>query len=208
MVEWVQQAMARGYDYLRFVTPNAFAYGATSDRGPNLAALEHLLREMATLVGRERVYFGTFPSEVSPETVTPEAVALVRRYCSNTHLLFGAQTGSPRLLRSLRRPHTLQDVHRAASIILEGGFTPIVDLIFGLPGETAEDLDATVALMVDLTGQGAIIHAHTFMPLAGTPLAGAPPGHVEPSLYPLLDRLASQGQLRGQWRRQQEIAAG
>jgi B12-binding domain/radical SAM domain protein len=206
-VRWVREAMAQGYDYLRFVTPNAFAYGASRRDAPNLAALEHLLRGMACLVGRERVYFGTFPSEVSPETVTPEAVALVRRYCGNRHILFGAQTGSVHMLQALRRPHTLDDVEQAADTILDAGLTPIVDLIFGLPGERAEDQQATVSLMTDLADKGAVIHAHTFMPLPGTPLAKAAPGRVDPSLYPLLDRLASQGQLKGQWRRQQEIAA-
>ena len=111
VVYWVRQAMERGYDYLRFVTPNAFAYQSPDNgRTVNLDAIEHLLREMAALVGKERVYFGTFPSEVGPETVTPEAVALVRRYCGNDNLIFGAQTGSDRLLRALRRNHTVADV--------------------------------------------------------------------------------------------------
>jgi B12-binding domain/radical SAM domain protein len=199
--------MERGYSYLRFVTPNAFAYQSEDNgRTANLDALEHLLREMAALVGRERVYFGTFPSEVGPETVTPEAVALVRRYCGNDNLLFGAQTGSDRILRLLRRRHTVSDVYRAAEIITAGGLTPMVDIIFGLPGEKEDDLAATVKLMEDLAAMGAVIHTHTFMPLPGTPLENAPPGRVDPALHPLLDRLASQGHQIGQWRKQEEIA--
>jgi B12-binding domain/radical SAM domain protein len=207
VVHWVEAAMAHGYDYVRFVTPNAFAYATEPGESPNLEALDALLCHMNRLVGRKRLFFGTFPSEVSPESVTPEAVALVRRYCGNRHLLFGAQSGSPRILQTLRRGHTVADIHRAARIILEGGMTPIIDLIFGLPDETPEDLKATVHLMTTLAEMGAVIHAHTFMPLPGTPLAGAPPGQVDPQLHRLLDRLASEGQLWGQWRRQQEIAA-
>ncbi len=207
VVHWVQKAMARGYDYLRFVTPNAFAYQSPDNgRTINLGAIEHLLREMAALVGRERVYFGTFPSEVGPETVTPEAVALVRRYCGNDNLIFGAQTGSDRLLRLLRRRHTVADVYHAAEIIVAGGLTPVVDVIFGLPGEEPEDVTATVRLMEDLAAIGAVLHTHTFMPLPGTPLEDAPPGRVDPALHPLLDRLASQGHQIGQWRKQEEIA--
>jgi B12-binding domain/radical SAM domain protein len=207
IVTWVQRAMERGYDYLRFVTPNAFAFQSKDNgRMVNLNAIEHLLREMAALVGRERVYFGTFPSEVGPETVTPEAVALVRRYCGNDNLIFGAQTGSDRLLRDLRRNHTVADVHRAAEIIVAGGLTPIVDLIFGLPGEEPEDVKATLQLMEDLVAMGAVLHTHTFMPLPGTPLENAPPGRVDPALYPLLDRLASQGHQIGQWRKQETLA--
>jgi B12-binding domain/radical SAM domain protein len=207
IVHWVARAMERGYSYARFVTPNAFAY-QSEDNGHtvNLDAIEHLLREMATLLGKERVYFGSFPSEVGPETVTPEAVALVQRYCGNDNLIFGAQTGSERLLRSLRRNHTVADVYHATEVIVAGGLTPVVDVIFGLPGEGAEDVAATLRMMEVLVEMGAVLHTHTFMPLPGTPLENAPPGRVDPALHPLLDRLASQGHQIGQWRKQEEIA--
>ena len=207
VVFWVRRAMEQGYDYLRFVTPNAFAYQSPDNgRTVNLDAIGHLLREMAALVGKERVYFGTFPSEVGPETVTPEAVALVRSYCGNDNLLVGAQTGSERLLQALHRRHSVADVQRAVEVIGAGGLTPFVDVIFGLPGEDAGDLADTVRLMEDLAEMGAVLHTHTFMPLPGTPLENAPPGRVDPDLHPLLDRLASQGHQIGQWRRQEEIA--
>lgn len=207
VVYWVQQAMEHGYSYLRFVTPNAFAYQSPDGgRTVNLDAIERLLREMAALVGKEQVYFGTFPSEVRPETVTSEAVELVRRYCGNDNLLFGAQTGSDRLLRTLHRGHTVADVHRSAKVITAAGLTPIVDMIFGLPGETPDDVAASVRLMEDLAHMGAVLHTHTFMPLPGTPLEGAPPGRVDPELHPLLDHQASQGHQMGQWRKQEQIA--
>jgi B12-binding domain/radical SAM domain protein len=207
VVSWVRRAMVQGYSYLRFITPNAFAYESQDNgRTVNLDAIEHLLREMAALVGKERVYFGTFPSEVGPETVTPEAVALVRSHCANDNLLVGAQTGSERLLQTLHRRHSVADVYRAVEVIGAGGLTPFVDVIFGLPGEEAGDLADTVRLMEDLAEMGAVLHTHTFMPLPGTPLENAPPGRVDPDLHPLLDRLASQGHQIGQWRKQEEIA--
>jgi B12-binding domain/radical SAM domain protein len=207
IVGWVRRAMEGGYRYLRFVTPNAFAYQSEDNgRTVNLDAIEHLLREGAALVGKEQVYYGTFPSEVGPETVTPEAVSLVRRFCGNDNLIFGAQTGSDRLLRTLRRSHTVADVYRAAKVVVAAELTPIVDLIFGLPGEQKEDVAATLRLMEDLVDMGAVLHTHTFMPLPGTPLEDAPPGRVDPALHPLLDRLASQGHQIGQWRKQEELA--
>jgi B12-binding domain/radical SAM domain protein len=207
VVGWVQRAMVAGYSYVRFVSPNAFAYQSEDNgRTANLEAIEGLLRAMAGLVGREQVYFGTFPSEVGPETVTAEAVALVRRYCGNDNLIFGAQTGSDRLLRKLHRNHTVADVYRAAEVVRDAGLTPVVDMILGLPGEEPEDVSASIRLMEDLVGMGAVLHTHTFMPLPGTPLEDAPPGEVDPALHALLDRLASQGHQVGQWRRQEEIA--
>ena len=207
VVDWVRRAMEKGYSYVRFVSPNAFAYQSEDNgRTVNLDAVERLLCEMAALVGKEQVYFGTFPSEVAPERVTPAAVALVRRYCGNDNLIFGAQTGSDRLLQALRRRHTVADVYRATEVVRAAGLRPIIDLIFGLPGEEAEDVAATTRLMEDLVAMGAVIHTHTFMPLPGSPLENAPPGQVDPALHPLLDRLASQGRQIGQWRKQQEIA--
>jgi radical SAM superfamily enzyme YgiQ (UPF0313 family) len=138
--------------------------------------------------------------------VTPEAVALVRRYCGNDNLIVGAQSGSDRLLQELHRSHTVVDVYRAAETIVAAGLRPVVDLIFGLPGEEAEDVAATLRLMEDLVDMGAVLHTHTFMPLPGTPLEDAPPGEVDPALHTLLDRLASQGHQIGQWRKQEEIA--
>ncbi len=204
---WMRRAMEQGYRYARFVTPNAFAYQSEDNgRSVNLDAIEHLLREVSALMGRDLVYFGTFPSEVGPETVTPEAVALVRRYCGNDNLIVGAQTGSDRLLQALHRNHTVADAYRAAETIVAGGLRPVVDLIFGLPGEEAGDVAATLRLMEDLVEMGAVLHTHTFMPLPGTPLEDGPPGEVDPALHPLLDRLASQGHQIGQWRKQEEIA--
>ncbi len=206
-VHWVRSAQERGYSYVRFVTPNAFAYQSPDNgRTVNMEAIECLLSEMAALVGQERLYFGSFPSEVGPETVTPEAIALVRRYCANDNLIVGAQTGSDRLLQVLHRRHTVSDAYRATETIVAGGLIPVVDVIFGLPGEDADDLSATIRMLEDFVAMGAIIHSHTFMPLPGTPLEEAPPGSVDPALHPLLDRLASQGHQIGQWRKQEELA--
>ena len=207
VVSWVRRAMEKGYSYVRFVTPNAFAYQSEDNgRTVNLEAIDQLLRGMAALVGKDQVYFGTFPSEVGPETVTPEAVALVKRHCGNDNLLIGAQSGSDRLLQEVHRRHSVADVYRAVEVTVAGGLVPIVDVIFGLPGEEGKDLAATVRLMEDLAAKGAVLHTHTFMPLPGTPLEDAPPGRVDSDLHPLLDRLASQGHQIGQWRKQEEIA--
>ena len=92
-------------------------------------------------------------------------------------------------------------------MITAGGLRPIVDFIFGLPGEESEDIAATVRLMEDLVALGAVLHTHTFMPLPGTPLEDAPPGRVDPALHPVLDRLASMGHQIGQWRKQEVLAS-
>ena len=207
VAHWVKEAMGAGYSYLRFVTPDAFAYGSPNGRTPNLEAIERLLFEMNQLMERELIYFGSFPSEVRPENVSAEALALVTRYAANDNIVFGAQTGSPRLLKELRRGHSVEDVYRAAELTLQAGLRPIVDFIFGLPGETEEDQRLSLELIEDLAAMGATIHSHAFMPLPGTPLADAPPGRVTPELESVLGRLSKDGLHIGQWRKQEELAA-
>jgi B12-binding domain/radical SAM domain protein len=207
VVHWISEARRGGYRYARFVTPNAFAYGSPDGKTLNLEAMHHLLSKVNWLLGREGVYFGSFPSEVRPENVTEEAVALVTKYAINDNLVFGVQTGSPRVLRSLRRGHTVEDVYRATEITARAGLTPILQFIFGLPGETEEDRQLTFQAIRELTAMGAVIRSNTFMPLPGSSLANAPPGRIDYRTRRFLDELAGRGEQFGHWRQQEQLAA-
>jgi len=199
VVHWMKAAQPLGYRYVRFVTPDAFAYGSDDGRTPDLEAIGSLLRAASQLVGKEQVYFGSFPSEVRPESVTPETVALVKKYCGNRHLVLGVQTGSPRLLATLHRGHTVDDVYRATEVTVRAGLTPYLEFIFGLPGETPEDRLLTLRAIQKLTRMGGIIRSGVFIPLPGTPLASAPPGQVDPELHRFLGQMAERGQQFGRW---------
>jgi len=191
--------VAEGRRVIRFVTPDALAYGGSLEA---VAGLLAALRK----VGAEPV-LGAFPSEVRPERVTPEAVALLRTHCHNRTLVIGGQSGSDRVLRFLGRGHTVADVVRAAAHAREGGLRPLVDLIFGIPGETAQEQAATVELARLLQREhGARIHAHYFHPLPGTPLWGADPAPLEPETRAFLKRAERAGTLDGDWRAQIALA--
>ena len=77
-----------------------------------------------------------------------------------------------------------------------------MDLIFGLPGERRDDVEASLRLAEELTELGARIHAHTFMPLPGTPTKDAPPGRLSISTRLRLERLLARGAVYGQWKQQ------
>jgi B12-binding domain/radical SAM domain protein len=134
IVRWTRFLRAAGCGYVRFLSPTAFSYGARG-REVDLGALEALLAGVRGSMGSTaKIYFGTFPSEVRPEHVTHEALALVKRFASNTQLVIGGQSGSDRVLESAHRGHTREDVLRAVRIAREAGFLPNVDFLFGLPG--------------------------------------------------------------------------
>lgn len=193
----------RGMRDIRFVAPDAFSYGSPDGKALNLAALESLLATLRATVGPDgRLFFGTFPSEVRPEHVTDATLALVKRFATNDNLIIGAQTGSDRMLTHCRRGHCVSDIFSAVSRTLAAGLKPHVDFIFGLPGETAEDLDSTIRVLRELTAMGATIHAHTFMPLPQTRFAAEPPGVISGRLRQLIRELIRSDRLYGVWHRQ------
>lgn len=177
---------------IRFVTPNAFAYGSDGIH-LRLDRVERLLRSL-----NGRVYFGTFPGEVRPECISQQSVGLILDHCANTRLHFGAQSGSDRVLRLLHRGHTVEDVVRAVDLCRENGLVPVVDFILGLPFESDDDQRATLDLvkMVARTGKA---HIHYFMPLPGTPLRNSRPRSLLPETEKILGKLALGGKITGSW---------
>ncbi|QRN98857.1 TIGR04013 family B12-binding domain/radical SAM domain-containing protein [Archangium violaceum] len=208
IAHWTRVLRKAGKRDVRFITPTSMSYGSP-DESVNLEALERLLAAVREAMGPEgRVFYGTFPSEVRPEHVTPEALALLKRYVDNDNLIIGGQSGSERILQASHRGHDVETVVRAASLAVEAGFVPNVDFILGLPGEAPEDVRATLELMKRLADLGAKVHGHTFMPLPGTPYRDAAPGAVDDETRRELDRLASQGRLYGHWKQQVKLANG
>jgi B12-binding domain/radical SAM domain protein len=205
-VKYAKLAKEFGIRDLRFITPVSFAYGSPDGRTTNPEAVEELLKGVSSIFGREHLFFGSFPSEVRPESVTPEMLSLVKKYCANDNIIIGAQSGSETMLDAIHRGHTAQDVMNAVKLILEFGFIANVDFIFGMPGETQEDIDASLDFMKRLTDRGARVHSHTFMPLVGTPLSNGKPGVVDEKTKGMLERLRSRGLEYGHWKQQEVIA--
>jgi len=86
--------------------------------------------------------------EANPETVTPE-VAQVLREGGVTRVSLGAQSFQPQLLAVLERGATPDHVRRAAALLRDAGFDDLsLDLLYGIPGQTEDDLvrDLTEAL--------------------------------------------------------------
>lgn len=186
-------AVATGHTFTRFVSPNAFAYGSADGRTPNPRAVEELLIA-ARDCGMRRVFLGGFPSEVRPESVTPEMLDLVRTHCDNQAVVVGLQSGSPVMLERLRRGHTVRQGIDAVAMIAAAGLTPKVDFIFGLPEETDQDRALTRDLIRFLVQTyGARIDTHLFGPLPGTLLAAAVPSRVDAATLDLLAVITGKG---------------
>jgi len=202
--EATRELVASGRRDIRFVSPDSLSYGVEGDEKPRLDRLEEMLRRVAEVRGVRRVYFGSFPSELFPLSVTPEALRIIKRYASNEHVIVGAQSGSDRVLGLMNRRHTVEDVRRAVRLIMSSGFGCDVDFIVGYPGEDFADREATLKFMREIAEMGARVHFHVFVPLVGTPHAEAQPARIESDIEREFDKLAGEGRAFGSWRRQQE----
>jgi len=178
---------------VRFISPNAFAYGSDGRH----IALTRVSELLASLSGQ--VYFGTFPSEVRPEFITDDMLDIAEEYCSNTSIHIGAQSGSDAVLEEINRGHSRRDVEVAVEICRSHGFCPVVDFIFGLPTEVAADQAESLDLIDSIVSAGGKVRAHYFIPLPGTPYENETPAPVRKEVQKRLGRLARDGKLTGRW---------
>jgi oxygen-independent coproporphyrinogen III oxidase len=87
---------------------------------------------------------GEVTVEANPETVTPALGALLREEGVN-RVSLGAQSFRPHLLAVLERRAGPDDVRRAFYHLRDAGFDNIsLDLIYGIPGQSAADVDADI----------------------------------------------------------------
>jgi B12-binding domain/radical SAM domain protein len=198
---YLEHSHVAGRSLARFVSPDAFSYRDPAGGSP-LESLERVLR-LSREKGLRQVHLGDYPSEVRPDHIHDDFLALVHRYCTNRKLVIGAQSGSDRLLRAIRRGHTVRHVLTGVERVVESGLSAHVDMIFGLPGESAEDRLESLRLMERLIALGRTrIHAHMYLPLPGTPLFRLPPPLVEPWFLEKVRQLQGDGELDGEWEKQ------
>jgi tRNA-2-methylthio-N6-dimethylallyladenosine synthase len=108
-----------------------------------------LLRMACEVEGLERVrYTSPHPADFDEDTIA------AMRDCPklSPYIHLPLQTGSDRLLESMQRGHTIAE-YRGLVDRLRGaipGLALSTDIIVGYPGETAEDFEATSALMEEI----------------------------------------------------------
>lgn len=137
--------------------------------------------------------------EANPDTVTPE-VALTLARAGVTRMSVGMQSAVPHVLAALDRTHRPENVRTAVTAAKDAGLAVSVDLIYGAPGESLTDweasLDAALALEPDH------ISAYALIIEDGTKLARqirrgevpTPDDDLQADMYELADsRLAAGG---------------
>jgi oxygen-independent coproporphyrinogen-3 oxidase len=104
---------------------------------PTFTSQQELMRLLEALPAADEVTV-----EANPETVTPEVADALYAAGAN-RVSLGAQSFRPRLLEVLERVAQPDDVRRAVQHLRDAGFDNIsLDLIYGIPGQSASDLEA------------------------------------------------------------------
>ena len=119
------------------------AYGGGS---PNAISAEEFLRLHDFLAANFTLAEPTISVEIDPRTLTAEWAAAVGTVGAS-HASLGVQTFVPRLQEAIGRVQPLCQIDRAVRSLRAAGVNSLnFDLMYGLPGQTAEDLATTLEL--------------------------------------------------------------
>jgi threonylcarbamoyladenosine tRNA methylthiotransferase MtaB len=141
-------------------------YGQGPDGLPGLLDSVLGALETAGLPTRVRI------SSLNPDAITETLVSQFANHAALCpHLHLPLQSGSDAVLQRMRRPYASKDVLRSVQRLraVDPSFTFTTDVIVGFPGETEQDLQASLD-MVQLAAY-AKVHVFPYSPRPFTPAA-------------------------------------
>ena len=107
---------------------------------------------------------GEYSIEVDPRTVTPERLRHLAQLGFN-RLSFGVQDFDPIVQKAVHRIQPAEQVFALVAAAREIGFESInVDLIYGLPKQTPESFDRTLAQVAELRPDRIALYAYAHLP--------------------------------------------
>lgn len=167
----------RGADYLRYLSREVELQVDHLGRGHNVSQL-HLGggtptflndAEIGDLMSMIRRHFNLVPGgeysiEVDPRTVTPERLQTLYRLGFN-RLSFGVQDFDTAVQKAVHRVQPAEQVFALMKAAREIGFESLnVDLIYGLPRQTPESFNRTLAQINDLRPDRIALYAYAHLP--------------------------------------------
>jgi oxygen-independent coproporphyrinogen-3 oxidase len=105
--------------------------------------------------------------EFSPDTTTPDRVAVLKERALDRASI-GVQSFFEDEARAAGRPQKTATVHRALTLLREAGFPTLnIDLIYGLPGQTAETWRASLEQALRYRPEELFLYPLYVRPLTG-----------------------------------------
>ena len=139
----VQQCVAR-FD----IAPQTIFFGGGTPTALTIAQLELLLRGFQQQLDLSHLQEWTI--EANPGSVSERKAALLFEFGIN-RISLGVQSWDNKLLEVLGREHNAHQAEESFRILRQAGFPNInVDLMFGLPGQTGAQWEATLQKTIQL----------------------------------------------------------
>jgi len=127
--------------------------------GPLRAVLQQIIEEKINLTW-------CAPNGIRVDSVDPDLARLMKASgCFQVNV--GIESGSPRILRQIRKGLSLEQTRRSVRILRDAGLEVVGFFMFGFPGEARDDIQQTISLALDLPLTGASFSIYS--PLPGTP---------------------------------------
>jgi radical SAM superfamily enzyme YgiQ (UPF0313 family) len=101
------------------------------------------------------------------DTVSPEVLSRMKE-AGCTAISFGIETGNAEILKTIRKGITLEQIREAVKMCNDSGIQPCGSFILGLPGETPETLQETIAFGASLKEMNLAYGFHLLAPFPGT----------------------------------------
>jgi tRNA-2-methylthio-N6-dimethylallyladenosine synthase len=169
VVRQVLELNRRGVKEVHLIGQNVNSYRPKSDSGiesfRGATPFSRLLRAVAA-TGIERIKFNTsFPRDFHPDIV--DAIDENENLCNWVHL--PVQSGSDRILKSMRRLHTIESYFRRIDRLRSSrrDISVTTDIIVGFPGESEAEFLETVRMAEYCKFDAAYIFKYS--PRPGTP---------------------------------------
>ena len=135
-------------DRRSFLRPSTIYFGGGTPTALNITQLELLLRGFHERLELSELVEWTI--EANPGSVSARKAALLKKFGIN-RISLGVQSWDDELLKLLGREHNAQQATESFRTLRNAGFTNInIDLMFGLPGQTADQWCATLEKTIGL----------------------------------------------------------
>lgn len=166
----VRELAKKGYKEITLLGQNVNSYGKDLESNTDFA---DLLSNICRVDGIERVRFMTsHPKDISDKLI--DVMASEDKICKQLHLPF--QAGSNRILKAMNRGYTKEEYLAKIAKVKERipDITLSTDIIVGFPGETKEDFEHTLDVLLKVRFD--TIFSFIYSKRNGTPAAVMPDG--------------------------------
>jgi tRNA-2-methylthio-N6-dimethylallyladenosine synthase len=149
IIDEVCSLREKGFNEIHLIGQNVNSYRPRTDRGlegfPGATPFSRLLRAVAATKMARIKFTTSFPRDFHPDIV--KAIDENENLCDWVHL--PVQSGSDRVLRSMRRGYKIEDYLRRVDVIKNAHrrLALTSDIIVGFPGETLDEFEETLSLV-------------------------------------------------------------